>query len=122
MITEQHYRKLIANHRESGGVLSRAATKPGIDRKTAARYLKALEGPKERRISAPKRAVTAPRGAVSPRRQTDQAELPMYSRETGMLLRHYLEKEVGKTELAKRFGISRRTLYHWIRTAQFWIG
>jgi transposase-like protein len=43
----------------------------------------------------------------------------MYSRETGMLLRHYLEKEVGKTELAKRFGISRRTLYHWIRTAQF---
>jgi transposase len=42
----------------------------------------------------------------------------MYSRETRVLLRHYLEQGVGKTELAKRFGVSRRTVYHWIQTAQ----
>jgi transposase len=42
----------------------------------------------------------------------------MYSRETRVLLRHYLEQGVGKTELAKRFGVSRRTVYHWIETAQ----
>jgi transposase len=35
-----------------------------------------------------------------------------------VLLRHYLEQGVGKTELAKRFGVSRRTVYHWIQTAQ----
>jgi transposase len=34
------------------------------------------------------------------------------------LLRHYLEQGVSKTELAKRFGISRRTVYHWIETGQ----
>ena len=42
----------------------------------------------------------------------------MYSRETRMLLRHYLEQGVGKTELARRFGVSRRTVYHWIETEQ----
>src|SRR3984957_828826 len=42
----------------------------------------------------------------------------MYSRETRVLLRHYLEQGVGKTELARRFGVSRRTVYHWIETAQ----
>ena len=42
----------------------------------------------------------------------------MYSRETRVLLRHYLEQGVSKTELAKRFGISRRTVYHWIETGQ----
>ena len=31
----------------------------------------------------------------------------MYSRETRVLLRHYLEQGVGKTELARRFGVSR---------------
>jgi transposase len=42
----------------------------------------------------------------------------MYSRETRVLLRHYLEQGVGKTELARRFGVSRRTVYHWIETGQ----
>jgi transposase-like protein len=42
----------------------------------------------------------------------------MYSRETRVLLRHYLEQGVGKTELARRLGVSRRTVYHWIETAQ----
>ena len=42
----------------------------------------------------------------------------MHSRETRVLLRHYLEQGVSKTELAKRFGISRRTVYHWIETGQ----
>jgi transposase len=42
----------------------------------------------------------------------------MYSRETRVLLRHYLEQGVGKAELARRFGVSRRTVYHWIETEQ----
>jgi transposase len=42
----------------------------------------------------------------------------MYSRERRVLLRHYLEQGVGKTALARRFGVSRRTVYHWIETAQ----
>ena len=42
----------------------------------------------------------------------------MYSRETRVLLRHYLEQGVGKAELARRFGVGRRTVYHWIETAQ----
>jgi transposase len=42
----------------------------------------------------------------------------MYTRETRVLLRHYLEQGVGKTKLARRFGVSRRTVYHWIETGQ----
>lgn len=42
----------------------------------------------------------------------------MHKRETRVLLRHYLEQGVSKTELARRFGISRRTVYHWISTGQ----
>jgi len=42
----------------------------------------------------------------------------MHRRETRVLLRHYLEQGLTKTELAKRFGISRRTVYHWIETGQ----
>ena len=42
----------------------------------------------------------------------------MHGRETRVLLRHYLEQGVSKSELAKRFGISRRTVYHWIETGQ----
>lgn len=42
----------------------------------------------------------------------------MHKRETRVLLRHYLDQGVSKTELAKRFGISRRTVYHWITTGQ----
>lgn len=42
----------------------------------------------------------------------------MYTRETRVLLRHYLEQGVGKSELARRFGVSRRTIYYWIKTGQ----
>jgi transposase len=35
-----------------------------------------------------------------------------------VLLRHYLEQGVSKSELARRFGISRRTVYQWIETGQ----
>ena len=42
----------------------------------------------------------------------------MYSRETRVLLRHYLEQGVGKAELARRFGVSRRTVYNWIESGQ----
>lgn len=42
----------------------------------------------------------------------------MYKRETRVLLRHYLEQGVPKLELARRFDISRRTIYHWIETGQ----
>jgi transposase len=42
----------------------------------------------------------------------------MHRRETTVLLRHYLEQGVSKTELAMRFGVSRRTVYHWIETGQ----
>ena len=42
----------------------------------------------------------------------------MYPRETRVLLRHYLEQGVGKSELARRFGVSRRTIYHWIEMGQ----
>ena len=42
----------------------------------------------------------------------------MYTGETRVLLRHYLEQGVCKAELARRFGISRRTIYHWIETGQ----
>lgn len=42
----------------------------------------------------------------------------MYNREMRVLLRHYLEQGVPKSELARRFGISRRTIYHWIETGQ----
>jgi transposase len=42
----------------------------------------------------------------------------VYSRETRVLLRHYLEQGVKKTELARRFGVSRRTIYHWLAGGQ----
>jgi transposase len=42
----------------------------------------------------------------------------MYSRETRVLLRHYLEQGGGKAELARKLGVSRRTVYHWIETEQ----
>ena len=35
-----------------------------------------------------------------------------------MLLKHYLDQGVGKAELSRRFGISRRTIHHWIATGQ----
>jgi len=42
----------------------------------------------------------------------------MYGREKRVLLRHYLEQGLKKTELAEKLGISRRTVYHWIKTQQ----
>lgn len=42
----------------------------------------------------------------------------MYGREKRVLLRHYLEQGLKKTELAEKLGISRRTVYHWIETEQ----
>ena len=35
-----------------------------------------------------------------------------------MLLKHYLDQGVSKAELSRRFGISRRTIHHWIATGQ----
>ena len=42
----------------------------------------------------------------------------MHGWETRMLLRHYLERGVSKTELSRRFGVSRRTIHEWIETGQ----
>jgi NAD(P)H-dependent FMN reductase/transposase-like protein len=35
-----------------------------------------------------------------------------------VLLRHYLEQGLTKTELAQKLGLHRRTIYHWIQTGQ----
>ena len=42
----------------------------------------------------------------------------MYGWEKLVLLRHLIEEKVPKTVIAKRLGVSRRTLYHWIKTGQ----
>ena len=42
----------------------------------------------------------------------------MYGREKRVLLRHYLEQGLTKAELAKKLGLHRRTIYHWIETGQ----
>lgn len=42
----------------------------------------------------------------------------MYGRERRVLLRHYLEQELSKAEIARMLQVSRRTLYHWINTGQ----
>ena len=42
----------------------------------------------------------------------------MHGWETRMLLRHYLEAGVSKAELARRFGVSRRTIHSWIESGQ----
>jgi transposase len=42
----------------------------------------------------------------------------MYGREKRVLLRHYLEQGLTKSELAEKLGIHRRTIYHWIETGQ----
>jgi hypothetical protein len=60
MITELQYRRLMKILRENGGVVSHAAMKAGIDRKTAAGYLKAQEGPEERRQRTPMRTRRRP--------------------------------------------------------------
>lgn len=42
----------------------------------------------------------------------------MYGREKRVLLREYLQDGMPKSDLAKKLGISRRTIYHWIATGQ----
>lgn len=42
----------------------------------------------------------------------------MYGREKRVLLREYLDQGLTKTELARKLGISRATIYHWIQTGQ----
>jgi transposase len=42
----------------------------------------------------------------------------MYAREQRVLLRHYLEQGLSKTEIARSLQVSRRTVYHWIDTGQ----
>jgi hypothetical protein len=42
----------------------------------------------------------------------------MYGREQRVLLRHYLEQGLAKAEIARRLGISLRTLYYWIEAGQ----
>lgn len=42
----------------------------------------------------------------------------MYSRDTLVLLQHYLESGLSKAAIAKQLGISRRLVYHWIATGQ----
>lgn len=39
----------------------------------------------------------------------------MFGRETRMLLRHYLEQGTSKSALAQRLGVSRDTIYRWLR-------
>ena len=42
----------------------------------------------------------------------------MIGREKRVLLRHYLEQGMNKAAIARDLGISRRTVYHWIKTGQ----
>jgi len=42
----------------------------------------------------------------------------MIGREKRVLLRHYLERGLSKSSIARQLGISRRTVYHWIKTGQ----
>ena len=42
----------------------------------------------------------------------------MFGRETRMLLRHYLEQGTSKSALARQLGVSRDTIYRWIRDGE----
>jgi len=42
----------------------------------------------------------------------------VYSQETLVLLQHFLDLGLSKTAMARQFGVSRRTIHHWIRTGQ----
>jgi transposase len=42
----------------------------------------------------------------------------MYEREHRVLLRHYLEQGLSKAAIARTLRVSRRTVYHWIKTEQ----
>ena len=48
----------------------------------------------------------------------EEAEVSVIGWERRVLLRHYLEQGMTKTELAERFGISRQTIYRWIRSGE----
>ena len=42
----------------------------------------------------------------------------MYSRDTLVLLQHYLDLKISKTAIAQQLGLNRRTIHHWITTGQ----
>ncbi len=42
----------------------------------------------------------------------------MHGWKTRTLLKHYLERGVSKSELSRRFGVSRRTIYDWIEAGE----
>ena len=42
----------------------------------------------------------------------------MIGRETRVLLRHYLEQGASKAEVARRLGVSRRTVHRWIAAGE----
>ena len=42
----------------------------------------------------------------------------MHEWSTKMLLRHYLDEGLTKTELSRPFGVSRRTIHYWIESGQ----
>ncbi|MYI68126.1 MAG: hypothetical protein F4103_05020 [Boseongicola sp. SB0673_bin_14] len=42
----------------------------------------------------------------------------MHGWETRMLLKHCLDQGMSKAELSRRFGVSRRTIHHWVATGQ----
>jgi transposase-like protein len=42
----------------------------------------------------------------------------VYGWDTLVLLKHYLESGLSKTAIARQLGVSRRAIYHWIRTGQ----
>jgi len=43
----------------------------------------------------------------------------VYGWDTLVLLKHNLESGLSKTAIARQLGVSRRAIYHWIRTGQF---
>lgn len=42
----------------------------------------------------------------------------MHEWETKMVLKHYLEQGMSKSELARRLKVSRRTIHYWIACGQ----
>ena len=42
----------------------------------------------------------------------------MYGWDTLVLLRHLLDEGLSKTAIARRLGVSRRVIYHWLATGQ----
>ena len=42
----------------------------------------------------------------------------MFGWDTLVLLKHLLDEGLNKTDIAKRLGVSRRVIHHWIKTDQ----